>query len=148
MTILKSEMFDLIGMPLNAHAHSVFESHGVTVGVTTVADALELMKEVSGASMVINKAAHAWAVKQAGAIGVVYHVFNPMTGQHTDELTPEAAVARRKQFIEEYLQANIGMFSIIEETVASTGESTTRLLDANTLESLEADPHHQAAIAG
>ena len=129
MTILNSEMFDLIGMPLNAHAHSVLESHGVTVGVTTVADALELMKEVSGASMFINKAAQAWAVKQAGAIGVVYHVFNPMTGQHVDALSLEDAAQRRQEFINQFLQANIGMFSVIEETVANTGESSTRTVD-------------------
>lgn len=129
MTILKSEMFDLIGMPLNAHAHSVFESHGVTIGVTTIADALELMKEVSGASMIINKAAQAWAVKNAGVIGVVYHVFNPLTGKHIDALTLEDAAARRKEIIDEFMKVYLPTISVIEEVVANTGDTTTRLID-------------------
>ena len=60
---------------------------------------------------------------------MVYHVFNPTTGQHIDALTLEDAMRLRQEMIDEFVKSSLLLFSIIEETVANTGESSTRTVD-------------------
>lgn len=104
---------------------------GVVIGETTVSDGVVKLHAAGHTTLAawLRLAGHRWAVKNAGVVGVVYHVFNPTTGQHIDALTLEDAMRLRQEMIDEFVKSSLLLFSIIEETVANTGESSTRTVD-------------------
>lgn len=107
---------------------------GVVIGETTVSEGVVKLHAAGHTTLAawLRLAGHRWAVKNAGVVGVVYHIFNPVTGKHTDALTIEEAMRLRQQFIDDFLRVNLPVFSVIEETVANTGESTTRVINLET----------------
>lgn len=62
---------------------------------------------------------------------VVYHVFDPLTGQYTNVLSLEEAASVRKNIIEKFMKANASIFSILEE-VQKDGKSTARMVNIET----------------
>lgn len=107
---------------------------GVVIGETTVSDGVVKLHAAGHTTLAawLRLAGQRWAVKNAGVVGVVYHVFNPTTGQHIDALTLEDAMRLRQEMIDEFVKSSLSLFSIIEETVANTGESTTRVINLET----------------
>lgn len=104
---------------------------GVIIGETTVEDGIRKLRVAGHMQLAawLRLAGQRWAVKNAGAHGVVYHIFNPTTGKHIDALTLEDAAARRKEIIDEFMKTYLATISVIEEVVANTGDTTTRLID-------------------
>ena len=104
---------------------------GVVIGETTVSEGVVKLHAAGHTTLAawLRLAGHRWAGKNAGGVGGGYHVFHPVTGMPTGALTIEEAMRLRQQLIDDFLRVNLPMFSVIEETVANTGESTTRTVD-------------------
>lgn len=110
-------------------------SLGMVVGETDVDDCVirfENSGEHNYAKFLRQKYSE-WLMLKEGAKEEKYHVFNPMTGQHTIVNSYEEAISLREKYYLEYLENSKKYFSILKESVCSTGHGVTKPLDVSNL---------------
>jgi hypothetical protein len=71
----------------------------------------------------------AWLQMEGTKLKDVYHVFNPLTGQHTTCNSLEEAKETRQQYIQDYIETQKNMFSVAQEIENSDGDTLWNPID-------------------
>ncbi len=70
-----------------------------------------------------------WLLIEGTKVKDVYHVFNPLTGQHTSCNSLEEAKQTRAQYMQDYLESHKQMFSAAQEIETGNGDTLWNPID-------------------
>ena len=73
--------------------------------------------------------ARLWLQIEGTKMKEVYHVFNPMTGQHTTCNSLEEAIETRQQIMRDYLETHKHIFSVAQEIETFEGNTLWNPID-------------------
>lgn len=97
------------------------ENYGLALSIAEALDATKTDPEIQHVAFLTNLAARLARKEGKIAMNDKYQVFNPMAGTYTACISLEAAKALRRVFIEEYIQAHVGLFPVGQEEATDGG---------------------------